>query len=272
MSHTLEPALRVGAGEPVLLLHPFSLSHHVWRTVADRLADRCDVLAPTLPGHCGGPRLHARQVSVAAIADGVETILDDAGWETCHVVGNSLGGWVGFELARRGRARTVTAIAPAGGWRRFSYAELLIGTKFLALYPMLVIGAACGLRRWLRPVIKLMLRQVSHDVAAVSRADADHVFLASTRCPCYLPMIWAGLRDGGITGLDQVRCPVRLVFTDSDRLIPQRRYAPRFTTAFPDVDPVILRGVGHVPMLEAPELVADAIREHLDRHSASRAA
>ena len=42
--------------------------------------------------------------------------MDALGWDTAHIVGNSLGGWVAFELERRGRARTLTGIAPAGGW------------------------------------------------------------------------------------------------------------------------------------------------------------
>ena len=56
-------------------------------------------------------------MSVESLADAVETALDEVGWETSHVVGNSLGGWLGLELARRGRARTVTAVSPAGAWR-----------------------------------------------------------------------------------------------------------------------------------------------------------
>ena len=42
--------------------------------------------------------------------------MDAAGMATAHVAGNSLGGWLAFELARRGRARSVCAISPAGGW------------------------------------------------------------------------------------------------------------------------------------------------------------
>ncbi len=267
-----DPAIRRGSGEPVLLLHPFSLTHHVWRGVVDQLSDSYEVLAPTMPGHCGGPPLRAREVSAAAIADGVERIIDDAGWRTCHIVGNSLGGWVGLELARRGRARTVTAIAPAGGWRRWSYAEFRVGAIFLAMYPVLLIGRLVGRRGWIRPVVNRMLRIVSHDITALTEDDVDAIFRATTRCPCYLPMIAAALRHGPITGLDEVRCPVRLVLADRDRLIPPRRYSSLFVDGLAGVDAVTLSGVGHVPMLEAPDLVADTIREHLVRHSASPAA
>ena len=33
-----------------------------------------------------------------------------------HLVGNSLGGYVALRLAQRGRAASVVALAPAGGW------------------------------------------------------------------------------------------------------------------------------------------------------------
>ena len=42
--------------------------------------------------------------------------MDDAGFATAHLVGNSLGGYVALQLAARGRARSVVALAPAGGW------------------------------------------------------------------------------------------------------------------------------------------------------------
>ena len=61
--------------------------------------------------------------------------MDALGWDTAHIVGNSLGGWVAFELERRGRARTLTGIAPAGGWSHFTPAKFEIVGKFLAGVP-----------------------------------------------------------------------------------------------------------------------------------------
>ncbi|HEX3911386.1 MAG TPA: hypothetical protein VHW67_11890 [Solirubrobacteraceae bacterium] len=42
--------------------------------------------------------------------------MDEAGFADAHIVGNSLGGFLALKLAARGRARTVVAFAPAGGW------------------------------------------------------------------------------------------------------------------------------------------------------------
>ena len=55
-------------------------------------------------------------VARGTIPDALERALDEAGIRTAHLVGNSLGGYVALQLAARGRARSVVALAPAGGW------------------------------------------------------------------------------------------------------------------------------------------------------------
>ncbi len=54
----------------------------------------------------------------AVLADAVEAAMDEAGFETAHILGNSLGGYISLQVASHGRAQTVVALAPAGGWRR----------------------------------------------------------------------------------------------------------------------------------------------------------
>ena len=90
-----------------------------------------DVLAVNLAGRVGGPGLAVTSVSVNALVDAVERDLDAAGFDTAHVVGNSLGGWIALELASRGRARSVVALAPAGGWEQGSRAERRLRTLFI---------------------------------------------------------------------------------------------------------------------------------------------
>src|SRR5947209_797061 len=112
-----EPVYRSGSGEPLVLLHGINGSWRVWRPVLAALEVEHDVFAPTLPGHLSGPPLDpGLTVSIDALADGLERILDAAEIDTAHFAGNSLGGWLAIELARRGRARSVVALSPAGGW------------------------------------------------------------------------------------------------------------------------------------------------------------
>lgn len=269
------PYLREGSGEPLLLLHPFALCHDVWHDVVPRLSDEYDVLAMTLPGHWGAPRMRRRDMSIRGYADAIEAFLDDIGWTTCHIAGNSIGGWLALELARRGRARSVTAIAPAGGWTRFSPAQLLCGAKFFMLAPLALLGWLTGdLGRTIAPIRNLVLRVVVHDPHKVSRARAENYIRATSHCPSFMPFlnyVWADLRDGGIRDLHEISTPTQLVFCEEDWLLPERRYARMFREALVDAPVVMLPDVGHVPMLEDPGLVADTIRAHLERNASGAA-
>ena len=73
-----------------------------------------DVLALDLPGFGAAEPLPDRTPTVPALSDAVEAELDRAGLDRVHIAGNSLGGWIALELARRGRARSVVAISPSG--------------------------------------------------------------------------------------------------------------------------------------------------------------
>ena len=70
---------------------------------------------PTLPSHAGGPAIEG-DPTLELLLDGAEALLDEAGIETAHIVGNSLGGYAALRLAARGRAKTVNALVrPVAG-------------------------------------------------------------------------------------------------------------------------------------------------------------
>ncbi len=107
---------RGGRGPTLVCLHGFTDTWRTWELVLPALERRHDVLALTLPGHAGGPPLPAGRLTTDAILDAVEAGLDRAGVDTAHIAGNSLGGYLALRLAARGRAESVVALAPAGGW------------------------------------------------------------------------------------------------------------------------------------------------------------
>lgn len=262
---------RIGSGEPLLLLHPFTTSHDVWTDVIPGLADDFDVVAATLPGHWGGARIDMHDVSLTAYADSVERLMDELGWQTAHVAGNSIGGWLAFEMARRGRARSITAIAPAGGWTKWSRNEIEVGLKFLGLYPMTALGKLLGDRvLGLPPVRRTALKLVAHHPGRVSSERATNFLRASTNCPSMFPFIVSEIRGGtvvDVAGVD-AEVPVRLVLCEHDLIIPADRYGEPYVQALPLADVVRLEDVGHIPMFEKPELVAELIGEHARRHGA----
>src|SRR3954452_8089453 len=92
---------RGGSGPPLVCLHGFTDTWRSWDLVLPALERHHDVLAPTLAGHAGGPAVDG-EVREIELADAVERAMDEAGFETAHVVGNSLGGYLALHLAARG--------------------------------------------------------------------------------------------------------------------------------------------------------------------------
>ena len=101
----------------------------------------------------------------------------------------------------------------------------------------------------------------------MTRKDAEAAITAASNCQAHVPMIWTGRRGGGVGALADVDAPVRLLLCDRDRIIPMGRFGSVFLDELPvDADRITLDGVGHVPMLEAPERIATLIAEHVDAH------
>ncbi len=267
---TREP-IHLGSGEPVLLLHPFLLSQAVWEGVAQRLADtgRYEVFAPTMAGHNGGPRAGTWFLSSAVLADHVERQMDELGWDTAHIVGNSLGGWVAFELERRGRARSVTGIAPAGGWTRWSPHKFEVIFKFILGIPLLVLAWAFGPKVMRLPFSRpLATYAISGTPDAVTDADILSCIDDVAHCPAYFQLLVKATLLHGLRELAENAVPAHLVVCEKDRVIPAPKFSRHFVKHLPDHEVTELEGVGHVPMFEAPDRVANVILGFLDQCTA----
>jgi pimeloyl-ACP methyl ester carboxylesterase len=247
------PFHRGGEGTPLVCLHGFMDTWRSWELVLAALERRHDVLAVTLAGHAGGPPL-AGDVSGAAVVDAAERALDAAGFDTAHLVGNSLGGHVALQLAARGRARKVVAFAPAGGWARGdeSYREVLSFQRSLqaqvrAAAPQAeaILASREGRRRATRH-LTTRFEHIPVELLA-------HLTLGVAACPAAEPLIEHGLRAGWSLDAERITCPVRIVWGSEDQLLPWPRAAARYRDEWlPHADWVVLDGVGHCPQLDVP--------------------
>jgi pimeloyl-ACP methyl ester carboxylesterase len=249
----LTPAWRGGTGEPLLLLHGFMGTWRVWELVLPWLQRRHDVLALTLAGHAGGP-------PIGDLADAVEAAMDDARWATAHVAGNSLGGYVALQLAARGRARTVVALAPAGGWAPGDpswrdvlpyQAELQQRVRRVAAQAAAAAGTPAG-----RRAATGMICERGEDLPP---AVVEDLILGVARCDDAAAMIAGAAEHGWPLDPGRVDCPLRFVWGLQDRLLPYPRAAAGYRAAFPTADWVELDGVGHCPQLDVPLETAQLI-------------
>jgi pimeloyl-ACP methyl ester carboxylesterase len=253
------PSHRGGSGPPLVLLHGFMESWRSWELVLPALERHHDVLAVTLAGHAGGPAIEEGE-NRAAVLDAIERAMDEAGFATANVAGNSLGGYAALKLAERGRARTVVAMAPAGGWAEGDDAHedvlafqagLLEQVKAAAPHAEALLATREGRRRATES-LTVEYEHIPVELLALQMR-------AVAACAAGPAMIAGALRTGWPLDPELITCPVRIVWGTEDRLLEWPRAAARYREWLPHADWIELDGVGHAPQLDVPLQAAQLI-------------
>ena len=251
MSTTSLHYVRRGRGETLVLLHPLGGSVVVWEPVLDRLARERDVIAVDMPGFGASPALaDGAEPTPPGLAAGVSAFLDSLGIAGAHLVGNSLGAWVAIELARTGRARSVTGLAPAGFWTRPLGRRGGIEPRTLARFALPLV-----------PVLSRSARGrgllLAGAVARPERVPADaarRLVRAYATSPAFVAANWA-MRSGLVEKIEEVSVPVTLAWAEHDHLVTKPK------RPIPGARMVDLPGCGHIPTWDDPELVVRIVLE-----------
>jgi pimeloyl-ACP methyl ester carboxylesterase len=244
----------------MVLLHGVTDTPRTWGLVRERLAEHHELLEPTLLGHSGGPE-YTGDARPEAITDQVERDMDAAGMETAHIVGNSLGGGIALQLAGRGRAQTVVALAPAGGWTPGDAQRQHVVSFFRLTQNLLKEAAPRAEEIASTPEGRqraLAFLTVNH--AHVPADLIAHQIRSAADCPIVLPLIEL-TTERGYEAPGAIDVPVRIVWGREDKVLPYPGAAERFRTLLPDADWVVLENIGHVPQLDDPATTARLILE-----------
>ncbi|MGH2891861.1 MAG: alpha/beta fold hydrolase [Solirubrobacteraceae bacterium] len=239
--------LRTGHGPPLVLLHPLGGDRHIWDSLVPLLAARRELIAIDLPGFGESPAIEGEVPTPRALAGAVAEHLAAIGVERPHVAGNSLGGWVALELGLSGVAGGVTGIAPAGLWPEPLVPKAAIAHRLART--LLPAAAWCVATQ---PGRSLLLSGAVAYPRRVPAAAARHLVRAYALAPDFVRVNDA-MRADRFEGLEQIRCPVTLVWPDHDRLIRRPVWVPD------RIGNVVMSGAGHMPMWDAPDALAQIL-------------
>jgi pimeloyl-ACP methyl ester carboxylesterase len=255
MATTLLPCTRAGSGEPLLLLHGLGTTRADFAQILPLLSEHFDVLAVDLPGQGDAEPIDGRP-TVTALADALEVDLDARGLAAVHILGNSLGARLALELARRGRARSVVAIAPSGlsipPERVFQVTGMaLSGAILRALRSFRRSASSHHLPRALLAGLRARPWNAGSE-------EADALAGGFGRAHFWRLLVWAIGADVA-TNLDAITCPVMLAQGSVDLIAAGQtiRFLPFISSAHFHVLPF----AGHAAQGDVPALVADLVHD-----------
>ncbi|WP_091732787.1 alpha/beta fold hydrolase [Nocardioides scoriae] len=252
-----------GSGRPLLLVHGLGAGWRSWDPVLDELAASREVIAIDLPGFGDTPPLDG-EVSVATLTDSVADFVHQQGLDGVSTVGQSMGGRIVLELARRGVGGDTVALDPGGFW----------SPRELAVFGA-TLRPSIALVRVLRDRLPALLGSPVGRTLLLAQLSARPWALSGETV---LPDV-RGLADSPSTGaaLDALTkgptqqgapagtAPGRVTIGWGRRdLVTVPRQAARAKELFPDAELHWFERCGHFPQWDAPD---EAVRLVLDRTS-----
>ncbi|HUE98765.1 MAG TPA: alpha/beta hydrolase [Anaerolineales bacterium] len=237
---------RRGTGTPLVLLHGFPLDHHLWDDVVPLLENTFDVILPDLRGF-GESTTVDSPYSMDDYASDIASLLDQSGIQKAAIVGHSMGGYVALAFARLYPDR----VSGLG----------LVSSQVLADPPDRKEGryksAADVLENGIGSVVEAMTPKFTADEKLQSYARAS---MEQQPPAAYIGALKAmAERMDSNSLLSSLNVPVVIIHGDADSLIPIDR-AREVKQALPQAHLVEISGAGHIPMVEAKQATAEALK------------
>ena len=258
-------------GPAIVLLHGSNSSLHTWEPLVKRLGADYRIVTLDLPGHGLTGGTPDKDYSADGMAAAVDVVAAKLGLDHFILGGNSMGGWVAWRYALAQPARVdALLLLDAGGMplRKGEKApESNVGFRILK-YPF---GRWLATRITPRMLVEQSLRGSVAKQAIVNDAMIDR-YWELLRFPGNREATVLRARMNREPAMAErvgdIDAPTLILFGDQDRLINPSA-ATTFHERIAGSDVVLLKGIGHLPMEEAPDQTAKAIADFLTRRLAA---
>lgn len=238
--------MRRGTGPSLVLIHGYPLDHSIWDEALPLLEDSFDVILPDMRGF-GESDLVESDDSIAGYATDIVGLLTRLGIKQAFLAGHSMGGYAALAFARQFPER-LSGLALVSSQAQGDSSEKKEGRY---------AGAREVMERGVIPVADSMASKLS---AQESVQHFAHDLIARQRRAGLAAALKAmAERPDSAALLPGFKFPVVVIHGDADALIPVER-ARDMKAALPAAHLVELVGLGHLPMMENPGAVAEALR------------
>jgi len=258
---------RVPAGQPLVFVHGLSGSWPNWLEQLAVFAAEHRVIALDLPGFGHSP-MPRETISMAGYARMLDRLLDQLGIDAAAVVGNSMGGFIGAELAISfpRRVERLVLVSAAGISTHQPRGSARGIPALRRLERVLMASGAWAASKSDTVARRERLRDLALAVVVRHPGRLDPALAAEQVRGAGKPGFMQGLEaviDYHVRDrLGEIACPTLIVWGECDRLISVRD-ADVFAELIPDSRRVIFKDTGHMAMLEHPERFNPLLRGFL---------
>jgi pimeloyl-ACP methyl ester carboxylesterase len=263
----------LGSGPPVVFIHGLAGSWQNWLEQLPVFARDHRVITFDLPGF-GASEMPTEDITIPGYGRWVDALLDELGVGSAAVVGNSMGGFIGAELAIQFPARVerLVLVSAAGltiERQRNDRVLAMLRTfdKRLAAYTGWVGAKSDTFARRPRPRQLLFGVVARHPELLPAPLVAEQ--LHGSGKPGFVPALDALTNYPIRDRLGEIACPTLIVWGAEDRLVPVRD-ADDFERLIPNARKVVWEETGHVAMLERPEAFNRLLAAFLDEEPGER--
>jgi pimeloyl-ACP methyl ester carboxylesterase len=240
----------------LLLIHGLNASLQTWEPLAQRLGDRYRIISLDLPGHgLTGPHPQ-RDYTQDSAEEAIAAVLAATGVREFAVAGSSLGGGVAWSYALDHPVEALFLLDPIGAPRAPSEEppSLNIGFRLMS------IPGVIDLMTFVTPrsIVRMSLEQSVSNQAVVTDRTIDRYWELLRYPGNRRAAIDRARTDHGPAEFDRLadlKIPTLVLWGEEDTLIPVER-ATFFQEKLPMGSLVVLDGIGHLPMEEAPDKTA----------------
>ena len=265
------PAGARGPGPALLFIHGWSSNWQIFLLNIAAFMDTHRVLSLDLPGF-GASAMPAEPISIRRYARTVDAVCDALGVERVVAVGNSMGGFIGAELAlsfgtRVDRLVLISAAGLSTGAlprRPILSAAQLVGTG--SRRATFLQGPVVRRPRLRRAAMQWVVRYPER----LSVPLSEELVLSFAK-PAFVDALRAIMDYDYRDRLPEIGIPVLIVWGRQDLLVPVSDADAYAELIGPNARVVVFEDTGHVPMLERPSRFNELLRGFLAGEDAPEA-
>lgn len=242
--------------EAIVMLHGATADKTVWTRLAGHLNSPLLLIIPDLPGHGKSSADITQDYSIQAQALRLEALLAHLGIQRVHLIGNSMGGAIALHLAAHAPERVASLVLINTAGVEITPSWLRQQVTRTGINPLIEVRNTADYRAMIRIGMEAPPYMPGMIVSALARA-----FIRRTAIN---QKILADIgRDLDQTdSLARIAAPSLIIWGAADKVLHVDN-ADFLQQRLPGSRKLIMDGVGHAPMLEAPTQVAMACKAFL---------